>query len=254
MGDGGAGGHGSAYSLRGRRGVSSGVMAKLIPALVIAALLAGAAHAAGLAEPLELRLTNKNNHKQEKKEKPNNMEASDGVLGLDALAKYVVVLNHDTMRLHLLAPSDTGGQPYHDWTWSALDARPLREGSINFWTMRTSIKGTTITSILDMGAGMTMINWAAAEKLGYKRTSFPADGLPARLRAALGTVEPVGVVRDITIWVGGRLNHNQTIIVANAAVFKYFDLESKPATNTDPKKQRDRTHAIDFAAQRIYIA
>lgn len=297
-------------------------MAKLIPALVIAALLAGAAHAAVLADlpyrigtdrrvvtdvmidgkgpfhfmldtaasrtmlyertretlnlaqsgnlltvyginnvgtavpvkPQELRLADEAIRGLVMGVLPNDMEASDGVLGLDALAKYVVVLNHDTMRMNLLAPSDTGGQPYHDWTWSALDARPLRDGSINFWTMRTSIKGTTITTLLDMGAGMTMINWAAAEKLGYKRTSFPADGLPARLRDALGTVEPVGVVRDITIWVGGRLFPNQTIIVANAAVFKYFDLDSKPAAIAGPGLLGDRSLAIDFAAQRIYIA
>lgn len=185
---------------------------------------------------------------------PNDMEASDGVLGLDALGKYVVVLNHDTMRLKLLTPGDAAPQDYHDWSWSALDARPLRDGSINFWTMRTSIKGTTITTLLDMGAGMTMINWAAAEKLGYKRTTFPADGLPQKLRDALGTVEPVGVVRDVTIWVGGRLFPNQTIIVANAAVFRYFDLDSKPAAIAGPGLLGDRSLAIDFAAQRIYVA
>src|SRR3569833_2222611 len=195
MGDGGAGGHGSAYSLRGRRGVSSDEMAKLIPALVIAALLAGAAHAAVLADmpyrigtdrrvvtvgmidckgpfhfmldtaasrtmlyertretlnlaqsgnlltvyginnvgtavpvkPQELRLADEAIRGLVMGVLPNDMEASDGVLGLDALAKYVVVLNHDTMRLNLLAPDATTGQPYHAWSWSALDARPLRD-------------------------------------------------------------------------------------------------------------------------------
>ena len=184
---------------------------------------------------------------------PDDREASDGVLGLDALEHYTLLLNRDTMRLQLMPPGDAAPQDYHSWSWGELTPRPLRSGAINFWTMRTSIRGMVMTTLLDMGAGMTMLNWAAAEKLGYRRTSFPADGVPQKLRDALGTVEPVGVVKDVTIWVGGRLFSGQTVIVANAAVFRYFGLDAQPAAIAGPGLLGDRSLAIDFMARRIYI-
>lgn len=184
---------------------------------------------------------------------PNDREAADGVLGMDALASYTLLLDRTAMRLRLLPPGDIEPGDYHGWSWSDLTQRPFKDSGINFWTMRTSIKGTGITTILDTGAGMTMLNWAAAEKLGYKRTSFPADGVPQKLRDALGTVEPVGVVNGLTIWVGGKLFSDQTVIVANAAVFRYFGLDSQPAAIAGPGLLGDRSVAIDFKAARIYV-
>jgi hypothetical protein len=119
--------------------------------------------------------------------------------------------------------------------------------------MRTSIGGTKITTLLDMGSGVTMLNWAAAKKLGYKRTAFPADGVPKKLRDALGTIEPVGVVTGQTIWAGGRLFADQTIIIANAGVFRYFGLEDSPAAIAGPGLLGDHSLAIDFSGHRLYI-
>ena len=66
-------------------------------------------------------------------------------------------------------------------------------------------------------------------------------------------MEPVGVVKDVTIWVGGRLFSGQTVIVANAAVFRYFGLDSQPAAIAGPGLLGDRSLAIDFVGRRIYI-
>ncbi len=184
---------------------------------------------------------------------PNDMEASDGVLGMDALANYTLLLDRDAMRLKLLTPGDKTPMDYHSWPGTDLKARAFRDGAISFWTMNSSIKGVGITTILDMGAGMTMLNWAAAEKLGYRRTSFPSDGLPQKLRDALGTVEPVGVVRGLTIWMGGRLFSDQTVIVANAAVFRYFGLDTQPAAIAGPGLLGDNSLAVDFTARHIYV-
>lgn len=181
---------------------------------------------------------------------PNDMEAADGVLGMDALAKYTLLLDRDTMRLKLLTPGDDAA--FRGWSWAELAQRPLRDGAVTFWTVNASIKGTSITTLLDMGAGMTMLNWAAAEKLGYKRTNF-ADSMPQRLRDALGTVEPVGVVKHVTIWLGGKLFPDQTVIVANAAVFRLFGLDDKPAAIAGPGLLGDRSLAIDFEGARLYI-
>ena len=58
----------------------------------------------------------------------------DGVLGLDVLARYFVVLDRDTMRLKLLAPGAASARPYEDWAQVQLTPR----GSGNF----PSVSGT----------------------------------------------------------------------------------------------------------------
>jgi hypothetical protein len=39
----------------------------------------------------------------------------DGVLGLDVLARYFVVLDRNAMRMKLLAPGTASFRPYEDW-------------------------------------------------------------------------------------------------------------------------------------------
>lgn len=184
---------------------------------------------------------------------PDDTDMSDGVLGMDALSRYLVILDRKALRLRLLEPHSSGAMPFHDWPSAELTPRPLKDTGVKFWTMRTSIGGTKITTLLDMGSGVTMLNWAAAKMLGYKRTSFPADGVPKRLRDALGTIEPVGMVTGQTIWAGGNLFADQTIIIANAGVFRYFGLEDTPAAIAGPGLLGDHSLAIDFAGRRLYI-
>jgi predicted aspartyl protease len=204
-------------------------------------------------QPNELRLAEEKLHGLTMGVLPDQSEAQDGVLGLDVLTRYIVALDRDTMRLKLIAPDNDSAADYQQWPSTEMTRRPLKDTTINFWTVRTSIKGVAINTLLDMGAGMTLLNWAAAEKLGYKRTNFSSDGVPQQLRDALGTVEPVGVVNDLTIWMGGRIFNNQTVIIANAAVFRYFGMDELPAAIAGPGLIGDNSLAIDFARGRLYL-
>jgi len=100
---------------------------------------------------------------------------------------------------------------------------------------------------------MTILNWNAAEQLGLKRTSFPREGVPQKLRDALGTVEPMIFVQHLTFWLGGRVFTDQTVLVANCNVFRYFHLDQGPAAIIGSGLLKDNSLAIDFARQRLYI-
>jgi hypothetical protein len=104
-----------------------------------------------------------------------------------------------------------------------------------------------------MGSGMTILNWNAAEQLGLKRTYFPREGIPQKLRDALGTVEPVVFVKGMTIWLGGRVFTNQTVLVANVNVFRYFHLDAGPAAIIGSGLLKDNSLAFDFARQLLYV-
>jgi len=184
---------------------------------------------------------------------PDESGTSDGLLGMDALYGRLVVLDRPNLELKLLSPDSGEAADIREWPSLALTRRPVRNLPEGFWSMRASFRGVSVTSLLDMGSGMTILNWKAAEALGLKRTSFPKDGISQKLRDALGTVEPVVLVKDVTIWLAGRVFRNQTVLIANIKVFEYFGLAGEPAAIIGSGLLKDNSLAIDFAGQRLYI-
>ncbi|HET7083350.1 MAG TPA: aspartyl protease family protein [Rhizomicrobium sp.] len=184
---------------------------------------------------------------------PDESDPADGLLGMDALSNYLVVLDRKGMRLKLLTPGDGEAAEFRSWPSLSLTRRPVKDAAASLWLMRASVGGTSVTSLLDMGSGMTILNWNAAEQMGLKRTSFPKDGIPQKLRDALGTVEPVVFVKGLTIWLGGRVFTDQTVLIANVNVFRYFHLDGAPAGIIGSGLLKDNSLAIDFQRQLLYV-
>jgi hypothetical protein len=124
---------------------------------------------------------------------------------------------------------------------------------LTLWWLRAKFGPEDVTALLDMGSGITMINWIAAENLGIHRANFEKAPIPQALRDALGTTEPVVTVKGLTITLADRTFEAQTVIVANAAVFRYFGLDGKSAAIIGPALLRYNSLAIDFNKRRIYL-
>jgi hypothetical protein len=210
----------------------------------------------GTAAPIvanELRLSTETIRSLSMGVLPDDSDPADGLLGMDVLSNYLIVLDRKRMRLKLL-PTDGGeGAEFRSWPALSLTRRPVKDTAASLWLMRASIGGVSIPSLLDMGSGMTIINWSAAEQLGLKRMYFPKDGVPQKLRDALGTVEPVVFAQGLTIWLGGRVFTNQTVLVANVNVFRYFHLDTGPAAIMGSGLLKDNSLAFDFARQKLYL-
>ena len=184
---------------------------------------------------------------------PEGETAADGILGMDALANRVLVMDHETLRLKLLDPGATEADTYRKWPSAELIAYRGRDMELALWWLKAQFGPEEVTALLDMGSGITMINWIAAEKLGIHRASFNPASVSQALRDALGTTEPVVTVKGLTISLAGRTFDAQTVIVADAAVFRYFGLETKSAAIIGPALLRTNSLAIDFSRQRIYV-
>lgn len=184
---------------------------------------------------------------------PDDSDPADGLLGMDVLSNYLVVLDRASLRLRLLTPDGGGATDFRDWPSLSLTRRTAKDAAANLWLMRASVGGISVTSLLDMGSGMTIVNWPAAEQLGLKRTHFPREGVPQKLRDALGTVEPIIFATGLTIWLGGHVFTDQTVLVANVRVFQYFHLGGEPAAIIGSGLLKDNSLAIDFARQRLYL-
>ena len=178
----------------------------------------------------------------------------DGVLGIDILTRYFVVLDRSAMRLKLLPPGEDTAKAYTDWSQAQLTPRPLKKFAIQFWYLRTRFNDQSLTALFDLGAGMTMINWDAAERLGVHKTRFAVNGPPPEeLQDVLGKKAPAVRLLGVIVRLPGQSWDKQLVIVADAPVFGYFDLEELPAAIVGPDLLGDNSLAIDFAGQRLYV-
>jgi len=180
-------------------------------------------------------------------------QGADGILGMDALSQYFMVMDHDTLQMRLMDPADPGATVYREWPSEPLVPHRAQDMDITFWWLQARFGGKPVTALLDMGSGMTMLNWEAAEQLGLHRADFLKDKVPQDLRDALGTLEPVVLIKGMSIAVDDHTFLDQTVIVANAKVFGYFGLQDRAAAIIGPALLRSNSLAIDFGKRRIYI-
>src|ERR1700759_5456449 len=103
---------------------------------------------------------------------PQGELAADGILGMDALANDLLVMDHETLRLKLMDPATPGTDAYRKWPSAELMPYQGKDMDITLWWLRAKFGPQDVTALLDMGSGITMINWIAAENLGIHRASF----------------------------------------------------------------------------------
>ena len=181
-------------------------------------------------------------------------DGPDGVLGVDVLARYFVVLDRENMLLKLLPPGEVSARGFRGWAQAELLQRPFKKFAIEFWYLRTRFNGEWLTALFDMGAGFTMMNWQAAQRLGVRKVEFARYGPPPELlQDVLGKKAPAVQFDDISIAIAGKEWRKQLAIIADAPVFSYFDLEEAPAAILGPGLLRDTSLGIDFAGKRLYV-
>lgn len=185
---------------------------------------------------------------------PDEPSRLDGILGIDVLARYLVVLDRASMRLKLLPPTAEATRPYEDWTQASLTPRMLKKFPIQFWYVTARFNDKRITGLFDLGAAMTMINWEAAEELQVHQSKYSYLGPPpVLLQDVLGARAPALRISHMEVRLSNQVWWNQTIMVADAPIFDYFDLEEKPAALVGQALLHDNSLAIDFAHQRLFI-
>ena len=184
---------------------------------------------------------------------PQGVQGADGILGMDALSNYFLMMDHDALRLKLMDPASPDTDAYRRWPSAELTPYRAKDMDVTLWWLRAKFGNQNVTALLDMGSGITMLNWNAAEKLGLRKSSFDKSPTSQDLRDALGTLEPVVTVKGLTITIADRTFPAQTVIVANAAVFRYFGLDDKAAAIIGPALLRYNSLAIDFSKRRVYL-
>lgn len=178
----------------------------------------------------------------------------DGVLGIDALSRYIMVLDRAAMRLKLMTPDAPEARDYRRWSSIALVPRQLKNIPVSFWYVRFAYNGVPINTLFDLGSGITMLNWPAAELLGLRKSKFkPYGPPPVDVRDILGADAPAVRLSELRIEMPGIVWRNQTGLVSGAPVFDLFGLDEAPAVIAGPGLFKANSLAIDFPGHRLYV-
>jgi hypothetical protein len=175
----------------------------------------------------------------------------DGVLGLDVLTHYLVVLDRPNKRLKLFSPGSEP-VPYIRWPGVPIEPRRLAEVSQEFWFFTARFEGEPSRALLDLGSGLTILNWQLARKLGFRENQFANP--PDQIRDLLGRVSPIFILKELHVQVGQHKWASELAVVADARLFNLVQLSERPGSIVGAGLFKDDSIAIDFQGRRLRIA
>ena len=135
-----------------------------------------------------------------------------------------------------------------------MTAEPLKNMSIRFWYLEASFNDHNFSSLFDLGASFTLINWSAAEVLGVHKRDYMAKAIPPDdLQDVLGKTSPAVRVDGVTVRLPGKRWDNHLVVASDAPIFAYLNTEDRPAAIVGFNLFGNKSLAIDFAGGRLFI-
>lgn len=180
-------------------------------------------------------------------------DEADGILGLDILERYGLLFDHTSQTFHLY--SRRNGLPHSVSSWNTvhLQHQKLPTTPCAFWFFGTLLNHSASATLLDLGAGITVMNWQMAEKMGFRKADFPITAASEELKDVVGKTEPVIMITELLIRIGQANWPNKSALVANTKIFGLLGLDEIPATILGAGLLKDSSFAIDFKDGVLYI-
>ena len=172
-----------------------------------------------------------------------------GVLGFDFLQRFNVEFSQSegVMRLY---PHEQDFSDIVDG-WSHAEIRP---GFAGFMMTELTVNGASIPAVLDTGASRSLMNWNAAQAAGYDADDERVTPDIRPIRGFTGAETESRRVTDApVVWGDARLSE-QTISVADLAVFNALRMADGPAMIAGNPLFGDRDFIVDYSGNRLWIA
>lgn len=174
----------------------------------------------------------------------------DGILGVDFLRRYTVGFSTRDQVMRLYPPDLLDRDSYWGWTSVPLKLLTIGDTQTALYFFDIEVGGLSMPAVFDLGAGLNMMNWAAASSLGIdpvdlrdeKQVSGAIDSTPvaARIRA-----------REVTT--GDIRWRNEEFLVAELAIFTTLMRGATPCAILGAGLFTQRDFIIDFARNRLLI-
>jgi predicted aspartyl protease len=184
---------------------------------------------------------------------PGNTSATatlDGVLGADFLRRYSVGFSVQDRTIYLFDPQSIGNRSYRGWTQIAITARRFGAslGSLRYLEME--LEGRSVPALLDLGAGISILNSAAARVL---RLAASRASQEAELAGAIGTAPVFARLSSQEIHTGPISWRDESFLIADLEIFETLQSADTPLAILGSGLFTQRDFIIDFARERLLV-
>lgn len=183
------------------------------------------------------------------KKKPGEPYA--GIIGNNFLSDFDVLIDLPASRLRLYPHDDNGNAvlPKQD----ERQSMPNKAADKGFAVLDVSVEGKIVTAILDTGAPVSVLNWAAAKQAGV---SVETKGVKKRASGTggLGTqVADTYLYKFRKIKAGRAKFEPEEMRIADLSIFKALGLGDKPAMLFGLDMLKKRALLISYGTKKLYF-
>jgi len=174
----------------------------------------------------------------------------DGILGLDFLRRYAIWYSHEDRSMRLYPRQLVQERFYTHWNSIALYDLALSSGNVSVPAISLFIDGVRVRAVLDLGANVNLMNFAAARSL---EIPLPERRKRTEVFGAFGSLVATTELKVWRLQVGSVYWRRRTFLIGDFPVFDALDLERHPAAlvGTDLFGRRD--FVIDFERKRLLV-
>lgn len=174
----------------------------------------------------------------------------DGVLGADFLRRYSVGLTVADRALRLYRPSTIAARPWRGWAEIALEPRRFGNSEEPLHFLEVEIEGRAVPALFDLGAGISVLNSAAARTLRLAPTRAAQRGEFADAVGSEPVVARLGTQDVATANVRWR---DETFLIEDLPIFDLLAGDDEPLAILGSGLFTQRDCLIDFARERLLI-
>lgn len=185
-------------------------------------------------------------------------ETPQGVLGLDLLTQYTVMVDAETSELKFYSKQNanpqrrTGG-----WTSTELEPVYVADQATPLHRIHVNVRGLEIPCVVDLGASGTIFNGPAfrAMSAGIRVNSWGLRGSSqnSRLNDVFDNTQRAVAVKISRIKIGNVRWRNMTFLVYDAEIFQEMGVSAKPYCLLGADLLRDRSFIFDFANEHFHV-
>ena len=175
----------------------------------------------------------------------------DGILGVDFLRRYAVGFSTRDRVIRLYPPDLVARRAYRGWASVPLEPEYIGDSGAALYFFEIEIGGQRIPALFDLGAGLNMINWAAARSLGLEPVDDVRDD--DLLTGAIASAPVVARIRFDEVTTGHIRWRDEEFTIAELEVFSTLTPGRTGCAILGAELFTQRDFIIDFTRSRLLI-
>ena len=185
-------------------------------------------------------------------------ETPQGVLGLDLLTQYTVMVDAETSELKFYSRQNaTPQRRTNGWTSTEMEPVFVAEQATPLHQIHVNVRGLEIPCVVDLGASGTIFNGPAlrAMSAGIRINSWGLRGSSqnSRLNDVFDNTQRAVAVKISRLRIGNTRWRNKIFLVYDAEIFQEMGVSAKPYCLLGADLLRDRSFIFDFANENFYV-